>query len=828
MKKIITVILTVCMLISVFVPVNADNTGASPESGVSISAENYYKTEEVIDSVPLTYEATVYIPSGTVFPASKAAPLIGNYRDIGITVYITKWNNPRITFSYYNKNGAKEEQIETFTKVALANDKWEHFAIVYNPDDNSLKCYVNGTLRQTLTLTPNTADGTYCYDITEPFFVGKDHRTAYGYGKDDFFPAKIGSITFYSDVRTASEVAADVTAPDLNDENIIFSYNFDGRYNKRVEDNGPNNYDLWCPLVPETYRKEGVETNLFNYYEMEDTLAALPLTYEATIYIPSDVTLPSEGAIIGNYRDIGATVFINNWKNPRITYSYYNKNGKREEKIETFTKIGLATDKWIHLAIVYNPTDNTLACYVDGVLKQTLTVVPNTADGTYVYAPESAMLVGKDKRREYNFEKEAFFPGKIRTITLFSDVRTAEEIAVDKESVDVNADGIIAHYNFDGADLANVRDKTANGNDLKFAARYVEENTGLKDYAYSFAILGDTQNLNERHPNNFPRIFDYILDNAESKKIAHVFAVGDITNSNTETEWQLASEQYARLNGVVDYSITRGNHDGPQSAANFNKYFGEGTVHAAQYEGVYTGNGDGICNTWRTFTVGDIDYLVINIDYGTTDDVLLWAEEIVKTHPNHNVIINTHAYLTTDGTTLDDDDKGSPTTHGTYTNNGQTYWEKLVSKYSNIVMVLSGHIDSEYIVMNQSKGENGNTVSSFLINSQGMDYQAPGVGMVAMFYFSADGRNVQVEYYSTVNEGYWLKENFYTFTLDKVDPRYGDVNDDAQVNVLDLIRLKKVLAKVEVKYNGRTADCNIDKSVDVYDLTALRKKILGI
>ncbi len=820
MKKLLACFLTFCTVLGLcVVPTVAETTDTLADEGVSISAENYYKMEKTLSALPQTFETTIYIPKD-YYETVDSNYIFSNYRDTGMYLKINKWGQPMLYYNYELESGGDEKRVDIwFDKCNVMTGDWAHLAITYEPSTKTFYCYLNGVFKQSITTT-----GDISYAPNSPFFIGKDNRTAHGWKEDVFFQGKIKSLSMFSDFRTAEEIANDYKAVDTTDENIICDYNFDGMYNKRVEDNSSNNYDLWCPPV-----SNGVETNIFNFYEMEDTLSALPLTYEANIYIPSDVTLPSEGALIGNYRDIGATVYINNWKNPRIKYSYYNASGAKKETTLTFTKIGLATDKWIHLAIVYNPTDNTLLCYVDGTLKQTLTLdTPSTADGTYVYAPESPFFIGKDKRREYNYANEAFFPGRIRSVTLFSDVRTAEEIACDKDYVDSKADGIMAHYILDGAYLSDVKDQTANGNDLKFVAKYVEENTELKDYAYSFAILGDTQNLNEHHAENFPLLFDYILDNAESKKIAHVFAVGDITNSNTETEWQLASDQYARLNGVVDYSVTRGNHDGPENPENFNKYFGEGTVHSNQYEGFYTGNDDGICNTWRTFTAGDIDYLVINIDYGTTDDVLLWAEEIVKTHPNHNVIINTHAYLTTDGTTLDDDDNGSPTTHGTYTNNGQTYWEKLVSKYSNIVMVLSGHIDSEYIVMNQSKGENGNTVSSFLINPQGMDYQAPGVGMVAMFYFSKDGKTVQVEYYSTVNKGYWLKENFYTFTMDKVEPRYGDVNDDACIDVLDLIRLKKALAKMDVKYNNRTADCNIDKLLDVNDLTDLRRKLLAM
>lgn len=828
MKKFIACLLTFCLTLGVCITTTAENSASPKDGGVEISAENYYKMEKTLSALPKTFEATIYVPK-EYYETVDADYIFSNYRDTGMYLKINKWGQPMLFYNYELPSGIDETRVSIyFDKCNVMTGDWAHLAITYESSTKTFYCYLNGEFKQSIQTT-----GDIDYAPNSPFFIGKDNRIAHGWKEEAYFKGRIKSLSMFSDFRTAEEIKNDFTRVDTTDENIICDYIFDGMYNKRVEDNSANNCNLWCPPV-----SNGVETDIFNYYEMENTLDSLPLTYEANIYIPSYANLPDkyEGAIIGNYRDIGATVYINKWKNPRIKYCYCDSSGKIKEIIHTFTKIGLAENKWLHLAIVYSPEDKTLMCYVDGVLKETLSISPPTPDGTYVYAPESAFFIGKDRRREHNFANEAFFVGRIRSITLFSDIRTAEEIAADKDYVDSKTDGIMAHYILDDAALSDVKDQTANGNDLKFAAKYVKENDQLKDYAYSFAIIGDTQNLNERHPENFPLIYDFIVNNAKSKKIAHVFGLGDITNSNTDKEWALAKTQISRLNGVVDYSLVRGNHD---SIECFNKYFGKdsdsgyynqlaGWCEAQKSQENKYSDTDGITNSYRYFTAGDIDYLVVNLDYGVDDTALLWAEEIIKTHPNHNVIINTHAYLTSDGTTLDDNDMHSPTTHGTYTNNGQTYWEKLISKYSNIVMVLSGHIDSDYILMNQSEGEHGNTVTSFLINPQGMDYQDPGVGMVAMFYFSKDGKTVQVEYYSTVNNAYWLKENLYTFNIDKVDPLYGDVNDDAKVNIIDLIRLKKVLAKAEVKYNKRTSDCNIDKLIDAYDLITIRQIIFGI
>jgi hypothetical protein len=71
--------------------------------------------------------------------------------------------------------------------------------------------------------------------------------------------------------------------------------------------------------------------------------------------------------------------------------------------------------------------------------------------------------------------------------------------------------------------------------------------------------------------------------------------------------------------------------------------------------------------------------------------------------------------------------------------------------------------------MREDDGVNGNKVVQMLIDPQGMDAASP-VGMVAMFHFSEDGKTVQVEYYSTLEEKWYHPDNQFTFTLDVVMP----------------------------------------------------------
>ena len=151
-------------------------------------------------------------------------------------------------------------------------------------------------------------------------------------------------------------------------------------------------------------------------------------------------------------------------------------------------------------------------------------------------------------------------------------------------------------------------------------------------------------------------------------------------------------------------------------------------------------------NTYQTLTVGEMKYLIMTLDYGASIPVLRWAGKVCDAYPDHNVIITTHAYLYRDGTTLDQKDVCPPVTTGGY-NNGDHIWEILITEHENITMVISGHDPCDQIVVTQEKGEAGNTVTQMLVDPQGADEIIDGgLGMVAILYFSEDGRDVTVEY----------------------------------------------------------------------------------
>ena len=287
----------------------------------------------------------------------------------------------------------------------------------------------------------------------------------------------------------------------------------------------------------------------------------------------------------------------------------------------------------------------------------------------------------------------------------------------------------------------------------------------VTDYAYSMCIVPDTQNLNLYFGSDFPDIYEYILANKDSKKIKFVLGLGDITDKSTDEEWVRAVKEFDRLKDQIPFSLVRGNHDTTESYNKYITYSKYGQDYFATY-------GTDMLNTCQSLVVGKVKYLIFALDLGFSDGVIDWAGKIIEENPDHNVIITTHAYLAADGTTLDSSDHANPIMMGE-DNNGDHMWDKFISKYENISLVLCGHIESDEVVVTRTEGIHGNTVTQILMDAQQIDgYQGKGIptGMIGMLYFSEDGSRVQVEYYSTVQQKYFMTENQFTMTLDVADP----------------------------------------------------------
>ncbi len=501
------------------------------------------------------------------------------------------------------------------------------------------------------------------------------------------------------------------------------------------------------------------------HYRISEKLAKTPLTFEAEIYVDPSIS-GRAGAIFGNYYGIRQDWLLEIYENgvPR----FYFTDAAGNIKDYRFDKVDVRSEELVHIALVIDYANKGVHFYLDGVLAQTVAMDIDLAPDITKYQ----FVLGGDNRSDNGI----YFRGKIRSLSAYSDVRTAEEIKASVQNgTDLHADNLLLSYLLDensaGKDIVDL-----SGNGYTIHKEWLDSHEPTLDYAYSFAVVGDTQWLSKYTPEKMEGIYDWILANKDSKKISHVFGLGDITEdwntANKEEEWIRVQQYISKLDGAIPYSLVRGNHD---ESKYFFKYFANGT-YMSQFDGFM--GGDDISNSYKLFTVGSTDYLFLTLDFGPSDEMLAWANEVVLAHPNHRVIVTTHGYQGFDGNHLSYDNTPSSGGMGSGNdvdtsagepargyNNGVQVWDKFISKHPNIFLVMSGHTPHENVLVMQSEGNHGNTVTQMLIDPQWMDPQKGGVGMVAMLYFSADGTQMEVEWISTDTGKYYKEQNQFTLDL---------------------------------------------------------------
>lgn len=504
------------------------------------------------------------------------------------------------------------------------------------------------------------------------------------------------------------------------------------------------------------------------YYVTEKRYEKMPITFEAWVYIPKSVYSQRGGIIIGNYQSFSKDDFINFEIHtngvPRLLID--DPSGTMHDY--KFSRAPVPADKWTHVAIVYGTgTDGKqIYCYINGELKQSSSV-SNWFEANPEALDNAICLAG-----DYRSLNEQGFRGTLGDVAVYSDIRNDREILSDyKNGTDISDENLILYYNLSEAeDKTDIPDASGNGYDMKYYRLWLTEEEMKEiraeeeyDYSYVLAFLPDIQYMTQLYPASLKPMFDYLVTKGKTMNIQYVIGLGDITNANSHKEWSTIIHQTNRLNGYIPYSLVPGNHDVISNGRLelFNQNYGKKTGYYYQHVEANGGffDKESVRNTYLTFSVGEIDYLIINLDFGATDDILTWAGSILKEHPDHRAILVTHGYLNADGTTLGETDYASPNTYDSSLNSGEAMWEKLVSKYENVDMIVSGHMHHDSVVCTPREGDAGNTVYQLLMDPQSTCKALGGIGVIGMMYFTEDGNHAKIEYYSTVLDKYLAESN---------------------------------------------------------------------
>jgi 3',5'-cyclic AMP phosphodiesterase CpdA len=221
-----------------------------------------------------------------------------------------------------------------------------------------------------------------------------------------------------------------------------------------------------------------------------------------------------------------------------------------------------------------------------------------------------------------------------------------------------------------------------------------------------------------------PRFADrteWLVDERRSLNLAYVTHVGDIVNWDTpdHAQYKIAAAGLKKLNDAgIPYSVVPGNHDtaavcpggsacdppkSPQlirDTSSYNAYLDQGTADLRGRFEAYK-----VDNTYSTFSAGQRNWLVLNLEIYPRVAVVNWAKNVVASHPTYNVIVVTHSYLTSGGAIGTRQEYGS-------TNPAYLY-KNLISQYANIRLVFSGHVGTN--AHRVDTGVHKNRIDSFLL-----------------------------------------------------------------------------------------------------------------
>ncbi len=302
---------------------------------------------------------------------------------------------------------------------------------------------------------------------------------------------------------------------------------------------------------------------------------------------------------------------------------------------------------------------------------------------------------------------------------------------------------------------------------------------------FTIAVLPDTQVYSLKNLDIFSEQTEWIRDQAQTRNIRFVLHEGDMTNNAMVEEWENAQKSMQNLDGLVPYVVLPGNHDYPgqdltnRDTALFNQYFPVSKYqNEPTFGGVYE---DGkLDNSYHLLSAGGIDWLIMGLEFGPRQGVIDWANNVIASYPDRQVVLVTHAYLYSDDKLHGSDPTHQWNPHGypgaIDVHDGKEMWDELVKKHDNVLMVLNGHVLNDGTGMLVGVGDNGNKVYQMLANYQ-MGIYNGGDGYLRLLEFYPEQEKIEVKTYSPYLDNFLTAED-QEFTFTDVNFLTGDEDID--------------------------------------------------
>lgn len=327
---------------------------------------------------------------------------------------------------------------------------------------------------------------------------------------------------------------------------------------------------------------------------------------------------------------------------------------------------------------------------------------------------------------------------------------------------------------------------TSNEND-------VDRNT----YDFSFALESDTQYYNEDTPDNPDivgkyehqlNIHDWLLANRSRMNIQYLFHDGDIIDDvDMISQWENADAAYKKLDDAgLPYGVLAGNHDVGHLTGdytNYSTYFGEDRFKNNPWYGESYKNNRA---HYDLITVGGIDFIMMYVGWGVSDEEIEWMNDILKKYPERKAILNFHEYLLASGGLGEEP---------------QRIFNEVVATNPNVSMVLSGHYHNAQTVINEfdddGDGVNDRKVYQMLFDYQGLP--EGGMGYMRLMHFDLENEKVLFRTYSPSLDDYNAKD-----TVPGGDTILGEESFDISFADLGIEPKQKTIETTDIDVNVYT------------------------